>query len=181
MSSRAHSRLMCTSSVLCAYGDCLVCLLQAADGSSLDATSSEGIASSEGIPMDVADPRRGRRRRAGRVACSRLRMAVRARSSSSRRQRRCAWSCAGERRRCARAFSASRVMRVVALAWLRRGSVDGTATAVGKGWNAFRIEGRHFSTGHTLIPTPCTLSYAGAPPPPSTHHHMNQAPTIINK
>jgi len=44
------------------------------------------------------------------------------------------------------ASSASGVMRGIVPAWLRRGSVDDTPTAVGKGWNAFRIEGRHFST-----------------------------------
>ena len=65
--------------------------------------------------------------------------------------RRCASRCARAPSAARADSSASGVVRGVVPAWLWRGSVDGEATALETGRNAFRIVRRHFLTGPTLI------------------------------
>ena len=148
MSSLPHSRLLCTLSVSCALCDCLICLSQAVDDSLVGATSSAAITSSEGKPTDVVKPRRGQYRRIGRRRVLALvHLVVRhgvlpQLVAAQMRFELCAGLWAARM-----ASSASGVMRGIVPAWLRRGSVDDTPTAVGKGWNAFRIVGETLSYG----------------------------------
>ena len=120
----------------------------AVDDSLVSATSSAAITSSEGKPTDVVKPRRGQYRRIGRRRVLALvHLVVRhgvlpQLVAAQMRFELCAGLWAARM-----ASSASGVMRGMVPAWLRRGSVDDTPTAVGKGWNAFRIVGETLSYG----------------------------------